>query len=102
MKISPFFSGARVLGHRVYVIHASWNTQQFDTVSKGILVTNASIVGMYKFLQETCKPEYIVTYRLNQDVLENFFSYIRGMGVLTNILLHSTSNTGSGENFIRE
>jgi hypothetical protein len=35
---------------------------------------------MYKYLQETYKLEYIVTYRLNQDVLENFFSYIRGMG----------------------
>jgi hypothetical protein len=47
---------------------------------KGILLTNASIVSMYKYLQETYKLEYIVTYRLNQDVLENFFSYIRGMG----------------------
>lgn len=52
---------------------------------KGILLMNASLKGLLQYLKETYsfdifKPEYIITRRLCQDVLENFFSYIRAMG----------------------
>lgn len=47
---------------------------------KGILLSNKSLIEMFQYLTEKYKIEYIMTYRLNQDVLENFFAYIRGMG----------------------
>nr|CAH7733081.1 unnamed protein product [Callosobruchus chinensis] len=47
---------------------------------KGILLTNKSIIELYSYLKETYNVEYVLTSRLNQDVLENFFSYIRGVG----------------------
>lgn len=47
---------------------------------KGILLNNKSILEMFSYLKEKYKIEYILTTRLNQDVLENFFAYIRGMG----------------------
>lgn len=52
---------------------------------KGIIVSNSSLTQLLPYLQEKYnKPDfkisYIFTNRLCQDVLENFFSYIRGMG----------------------
>lgn len=47
---------------------------------KGILLTSKSITELYRHVKSTYGVEYILTSRLNQDVLENFFSYIRGMG----------------------
>nr|CAH7759843.1 unnamed protein product [Callosobruchus chinensis] len=47
---------------------------------KGILLTSRSLKALLPYLQEKYNVEYILTSRLNQDVLENFFSYIRGMG----------------------
>lgn len=47
---------------------------------KGILLSNSSLADMYDYLHEKYNIEYILTSRLNQDVLENFFAYIRGMG----------------------
>lgn len=47
---------------------------------KGILLSNRSLSELYQYLHTKYKIEYILTARLNQDVLENFFSYIRGMG----------------------
>lgn len=47
---------------------------------KGILLTNLSLNQMFDYLKTKFPIEYILTSRLNQDVLENFFSYIRGMG----------------------
>lgn len=52
---------------------------------KGVILTNTSLMELYKYLKNNYRTEafnfsYILTKRLNQDVLENFFSYIRGMG----------------------
>ena len=47
---------------------------------KGILLTNTSLRQLYKYMSEKYKFKYILTYRLNQDVLENFFSVIRAKG----------------------
>lgn len=52
---------------------------------KGILLTNASLKKLLLYIKEKYSsdlfiPEYIITRRLCQDVLENFFSYLRAMG----------------------
>nr|CAH7756017.1 unnamed protein product [Callosobruchus chinensis] len=47
---------------------------------KGILLTNRSLKALLPYLQEKYSVKYILTSRLNQDVLENFFSYIRERG----------------------
>lgn len=52
---------------------------------KGILLSNKSLTEMSSYIQkqylsETFKIEYIITRRLNQDILENLFSYLRMMG----------------------
>jgi hypothetical protein len=47
---------------------------------KGILLTNRSLANMYDYLQQKYSCDYILTFRLNQDVLEKIFAYIRGMG----------------------
>lgn len=52
---------------------------------KGILLCNRSLLEMFahiqnKYSSETFDIKYILTRRLNQDILENFFSYIRSMG----------------------
>lgn len=52
---------------------------------KGILLCNRSLLEMFahiqnKYSSEAFDMKYILTRRLNQDILENFFSYIRSMG----------------------
>lgn len=52
---------------------------------KGILICNKSLKEMLPYIQEkysseTFQVEYLLTSRLNQDILENFFSYLRSMG----------------------
>lgn len=52
---------------------------------KGILLTNQSLKQLLQYMKEqyssdTFTVEYIITRRLSQDILENFFSYIRSMG----------------------
>nr|CAH7720027.1 unnamed protein product [Callosobruchus chinensis] len=47
---------------------------------KGIILSNKSLIEMFEYVSEKYKVEYVLTSRLNQDVLEIFFSYIRGMG----------------------
>lgn len=54
--------------------------EQLIPFQKGILLTNRSLAEMFDYLREKYSVEYILTSRLNQDVLENFFAYIRGMG----------------------
>lgn len=49
---------------------------------KGILISNESLRGLYKYLKSNYNFEYILTNRLNQDVLENFFIHIRSKGGL--------------------
>ena len=52
---------------------------------KGILRNNKSLQNLLQYLKRTYSDnnfeiEYLLTYRLNQDIVENFFSYIRSMG----------------------
>lgn len=52
---------------------------------KGILLCNKSLQEMFSHIQQKYSSEsfdikYVFTRRLNQDILENFFSYIRSMG----------------------
>lgn len=52
---------------------------------RGIILNNTSLKEFLKYLQKTYDTEnfkitYILTNRLNQDVLENFFAIIRAMG----------------------
>lgn len=52
---------------------------------KGILVCNESLQEMFTYIQnkyssEAFQIKYILTRRLNQDILENLFSYLRSMG----------------------
>lgn len=52
---------------------------------KGILLCNKSLQEMFTYLQHMYSSEafdvkYLLTRRLNQDILENFFSYLRSMG----------------------
>lgn len=48
-------------------------------------MTNRSVRLLYKQLQKDNNITYIMTYRLNQDVLENLFGALRLIG---NISLH--------------
>lgn len=52
---------------------------------KGILVTNNSLKQLLAYIKDkysdkNFQPQYIITRKLCQDVLENFFSYLRAMG----------------------
>lgn len=47
---------------------------------KGILVNNVSLDGLHSYLAEKYGLEYILTSRLNQDILENFFGAMRSRG----------------------
>ena len=49
---------------------------------KGILISNNSLPQLFEYLKGKYKIEFILTYRLNQDILENFFSAIRSKGGL--------------------
>lgn len=47
----------------------------------GILLSNASLQQIFPYLQfKHPEIKYIITRKLNQDILENMFSYLRGMG----------------------
>lgn len=50
---------------------------------RGISLACNSLPSLFNYLQDTFghdQVQYLMTYRLNQDVLENTFSYIRRMG----------------------
>ena len=47
---------------------------------KGILLSNSSLIELYKHLRKTYNTEYILKARLNQDILETFFATLRLMG----------------------
>lgn len=68
-KMTDIVSVIRVENHKVLL-----------PFQQGILVNNRSLISLYKDLNERFGISYIMTYRLNQDVLEHFFSYVRAMG----------------------
>lgn len=51
------------------------NTMQI--FQKGICVSTASVKCLFEDLKNEFDVKYLLTYRLNQDVLENFFSQVR-------------------------
>lgn len=68
-KMSQLVSDIRIGRHKGLI--------QFQ---KGILISNKSLAELFAYVQEKYNVEYILTSRLNQDVVENFFAYVRGMG----------------------
>lgn len=59
------------------------NHKSIIEFQKGILRNNESLQNLLQYLKVKYPVHsiaYILTYRLNQDVLENLFSYIRAMG----------------------
>nr|AAD48510.1 repressor-like protein [Drosophila davidi] len=50
------------------------------TFQIGILVNNASLDGLYEYLPEKYERIYILTSRLNQENVENFFGSMRSIG----------------------
>jgi len=67
--LDKFIISMRVHGKRALV--------QFQ---KGIVMANNSLRNLYEDLKLYHNIQYILTRRLNQDVLENFFSFMRAMG----------------------
>lgn len=61
-QMSQFIASMRVGKHK-----------QMIPFQKGILLTNRSLIEMYDYLKRKYEFEYVLTSRLNQDVLENFF-----------------------------
>ena len=47
---------------------------------KGFLMSITAVKGLFASLQALYNVQYILTARLNQDCLENFFSQLRGIG----------------------
>lgn len=68
-KMSAFIANMRVGNHKGLI-----------PFQKGILLTNRPIPELYDYVHDNYKVDYLLTSRLNQDVVENFFAYIRGMG----------------------
>lgn len=54
--------------------------KSFMPFQKGILLTNMSLRNLLVDLKSYYELTYVITRRLNQDILENFFSFMRGMG----------------------
>lgn len=73
-KMKEFMVEMRVVGHKTML-----------PFQVGIAFNCDSLVGLLTHLQMTASTDeqpihYLLTNRLNQDVLENTFSYFRGMG----------------------
>jgi len=58
-------------------VHGSKSLMPFQ---KGIIITNKSFQNLFNDLQSEYDIKYIISRRLNQDGIEAYFSYMRGMG----------------------
>lgn len=56
--------------------------QSLTPFQTGIMISTKAIQQLYNDLELRYNVKYLLTYRLNQDVLENFFSAIRAAGHL--------------------
>lgn len=45
----------------------------------GIIISNNSLMKLYEDMKEKYDISYMTSRKLNQDVLENAYSYIKGM-----------------------
>lgn len=76
--------------HYFYVTHIG-----YYTIFTGILVTNTYLKNLLIEIKNMNGRTYIMTRKLNQDILENLFSFLKGMtGCASNISLHWILNTG--------
>lgn len=51
---------------------------------KGLIISSTSLIKLHQHLKDKYGINYIMTHRLNQDVLENFFGCLRQIGGTTN------------------
>lgn len=58
------------------------NKNGIEVFQKGIIMTNRALIGLYNSVKTKSNVEYLLTNRLNQDVLEHFFGAIRSKGGL--------------------
>lgn len=56
------------------------NKKVIQTFQKGIIMSSVSLMKLFEELKADFKISYILTAKLNQDSLENFFSAVRGAG----------------------
>lgn len=57
------------------------NKNQLQIFQKGVLITNSSIKALLEDLKKRLPGiEYLLTHKVNQDCLENFFSHLRLKG----------------------
>lgn len=68
-EMSTFIEDSRVFGSKTLL-----------PFQHGILLTNKSLIGLFDHLSKLFEIQYLLTAKLNQDVLENLFSFIRSMG----------------------
>lgn len=54
-------------------------TLLFSNIHKGILVSNISLKNLMEDLKNVYGLQYVLTRKLNQDILENLFSLLKGM-----------------------
>lgn len=57
------------------------NKSSLFQFQKGLIVSSQSLLGLYDMLKDKYGINYILTYRLNQDIIEHFFGCLRQMGV---------------------
>lgn len=70
-KMDNFIRELRIPGRKVLL-----------PFQKGILLSNSALRTMHTEMQRRFGIKYLLTYRLNQDVLESFFGLIRSKGGL--------------------
>lgn len=58
------------------------NKKAIHPFQKGIIISNNSLRQLHSYVQKKYGMSYILTHRLQQDILENFFSAIRRGGGL--------------------
>lgn len=58
------------------------NKRSLEYFQKGIIMSNKALIMLYDYLKERYGMQYILTYRLNQDILENLFGALRSKGGL--------------------
>ena len=54
-------------------------TDKLKPYQYGLIVSSKSLLGLYDYLSTNYNFKYIITSRLNSDVVENFFSRLRDM-----------------------
>lgn len=56
--------------------------KSLEYFQKGILMSNKALIMLYDYMREMYGMKYILTCRLNQDIVENLFGTMRSKGGL--------------------